>query len=143
MSCLALGADAVRRMTELATVLIPGDASMPAVASLEMFDSLLQVAVKACGYSNDEIDRAVAGIPPVVCFDSVRCFAEQHARHFEIVSTLVSGAYLMAPAVLDSLRFPTERQFPAGMEDFVEEYDSGVLAPVLERGPRFKDTSRR
>ena len=47
----------------------------------------------------------------------------------------------MAPAVLQKLGYPLSREHPAGMEDFLAEYETGVLDAVIGRGPRYRDVA--
>ena len=60
-----------------------------------------------------------------------------------MASTIASGAYLLAPEVLVSLGFPTERRFPAGPMEFADEYETGIVDEVVARGQRWVDPRGR
>jgi hypothetical protein len=105
-----------------------------------MFESLIQVAVKACGYTDEQIDVAIKRIPVDVTWESAKLYSEQAPADFNVAATLASAAYLMAPPVLECLNFPVDRKHPADMEEFLEEYDTGILEAVTDRGPRFRNT---
>lgn len=126
----------------LAAVLIPATPAMPGAADLAAFDTLLQTAVNACGYAAQDIAVSLDAIPQPIDWDIAKRFATEHAGAFAIASTLASAAYYMAPAVLGKLKFPIDRQHPAEFDEFVEEYETGILDPVTERGPRFRDPDR-
>jgi hypothetical protein len=128
----------IRKLYELTEVLIPGNATMPAIKQINGFDALLRTAIRACGYSTEDIVAAVERIPDGVNWDAAKDFAEKEPALFEIASTLASAAYYMAPQVLSSLNFPIDRRHPGDVQDFLKEYETGVLDPVIERGPRFR-----
>ena len=129
----------IARLRSLASVLIPATPAMPGISDLATFDTLLQTAVRACGYTAQDIAMSLDAIPQSVDWDGAKAFAASNPRAFAIAGTLASAAYYMAPAVLAKLKFPTERQHPAEVEEFVEEYETGILDAVTERGSRFRD----
>jgi hypothetical protein len=139
MTDLTLDARNVATLTRYACVLIPGTARMPAATEIEDFGNLLQSAVKACGYALADVQAALEGMSSVTDLESAKVFAAADPARFEIASTIVSGAYFMSPVVLDRLGYPTERRHPAGPEEFLDEYETGILEPVMARGARFRD----
>lgn len=139
MTDLTLDERHVATLTHFACVLIPGTARMPAASELEAFATLLQSALKACGYALADVQIALDGVASAVDMDSAKAFAAADPARFEIAATLVSGAYFMSPVVLDRLGYPLDRRHPAGPEEFLDEYETGILEPVMARGPRFRD----
>ena len=131
--------DQIARLRALAAVLIPGTAEMPAADQVPGFDALLRTAVRACGYPATAIAASLDALPATIEWDAVKAFAAGEPDVFAIASTLASAAYYMAPPVLGKLKFPIERQHPAEVEEFVEEYETGILDAVSARGPRFRD----
>lgn len=142
MSRLSISPEATTALISLAKVLIPGTDTMPSIEQLPMFESLIQVAVKSCGYTDEQIERAISNIPGSVNWLNAKTYSEEMPESFNIAATLVSAAYLMAPPVLEGLKFPTDRRHPAHVEDFLQEYDTGILEDVTNRGPRFRHTER-
>ena len=138
MSGIVATDDQIARLQALGGVLMPEAADMPAAAGLDGFDGLLRTAVRACGYTADDVASAIEALPADVTWESVKSFAAGEPDLFGVATTLVTAAYYMAPSVLGALKFPVQRQHPAGVEDFVEEYETGILDPVTERGPRFR-----
>ncbi len=131
--------DRIAGLHALAHVLIPGTADMPGVDALPAFDALLRTAVQACGYPVEELATSLEAIPRPIDWDTAKAFAASEPRAFDIVSTLATAAYYMAPQVLGKLRFPVDRQHPADVEEFLEEYETGILDAVTARGPLFRD----
>lgn len=131
--------DQVARLRTLAVVLIPATAEMPAADAVPGYDTLLEAAVRACGYPAAAISQSLDALPETIDWDTARAFAVAEPDVFAVASTLVSAAYYMSPTVLRGLRIPVERQHPAEVEDFIEEYETGILDAVSERGPRFRD----
>ncbi len=129
----------IARLRALAGVLIPATAEMPAADALADIDALLRTAVRACGYPPGEIALALDAIPQPIDWVGAKAFAAGRPDAFAIAGTLASAAYYMAPPVLGKLKFPIERRHPAEVEEFVEEYETGILDAVIERGPRFRD----
>ena len=130
----------VARLREVAAVLVPGRDDMPAPAQLPEFDSLLQRASSACGWSAQEITDATDSLPSDIDWESTKGFESRHPAAFKIVSTLACAAYFMSPRVLELLRYPTNRRHPAGLEEFANEFESGIMEPMLTAEPRFRDT---
>lgn len=140
MSDITLTPSDIAKLRGLATVLIPGTDAMPSIDELQTFDALLQTSVKACGYSDDNIRRALDAIAPEMDWAAAKALRSDMPESFEALSVFVSASYYMAPEVLGRLKFPIDRRHPAGPEDFLEEFETGILEPVMERGPRFRDT---
>ena len=139
MTSMALGEKDIEDLVRLAKVLIPPTAIMPGVDAIERYEDLLRSAVRACGHPEDQIRAAIGRIPADGKWDSAKAFASEAPGLFHIASEMVSAAYYMAPAVLKALNFPTDRRQPAGQEEFADEYLTGILNAVIERGPRFRD----
>lgn len=139
MSDLTLTDHDIATLTRLGAVLVPGDAVAPSAAEVPGFDALLRSAVKACGYQDAKFRAAIDAIPANADWSTTRAFTAADPSSFDMVSVLITGAYFMSPFVLGRLGYPLERRHPAGIEEFAEEYETGVLDPVISRGPRFRD----
>lgn len=131
------------KLATLARVLIPGTPKMPSVDQIAGFADLLARAVKATALSDREIDAVLAALPATLDWDAAKAFSTAEPALFETAATIASGAYLLAPEVLAALRFPTERRFPAGPMDFADEYETGIVDPVIAHGPRWVDPRGR
>ncbi len=131
----------VQNLAMLGNILIPATETMPAAAAVAGFAGALRVAAKSCGYDEAAIRIALGLIGPEIDWAAAELLEQTEPAAFAILGTLVSAAYYMTPQVLALLKFPTDRQHPAAMEEFVSEYETGVLDVVTERGPRYRDVA--
>lgn len=122
-------------LRSVAALLIPGSSYSPTPAHLLDFDELLGRAVVALGPESKSLPGALHRLPSEITWDSLSAFAVREPVHFEIISTVVSGAYFMSPTVLESIGYPTgpRKAPPFGLA--AEELEGGILDPVIERGP--------
>lgn len=139
MTDVTLDTKDLARLTALAEILVPGTDAMPAPGAIDGFEALLTSAIAACGLSQDEIRSALNAMPAKLDWETVRDYSARHSAHFENLAMIASGAYLMAPGVLERLGFPEDRRNPAGAMEAAEEYETGILEPVIKRGPCFRD----
>ena len=126
-------------MTRLAAILVPGNTVMPPVERIHGFADLLRTAIKACGYPNSELRASLDALQLKIDWAGAAALAANRPQEFRIASVLVSAAYYMDPEVLAKLGYPADRQHPAELEEFVAEYETGILDAVAARGPRYRD----
>lgn len=124
------------RLNAVAVTLIPGDGKSPSAAGVPEFDELLSNAATAIGRELDALREAIRLLPDEITWPSVSQFATEHATEFELVSTVVAGAYFMSTDVLESLGYPTGARSAAPFDLAADELASGILEPVLSRGSR-------
>lgn len=130
----ALSPSKLAALRAVAIVLIPGDDRSPAAESLTDLEDLLQRAATAIGAERASLHNAIAMLPDGVTWDSIGKFADDEPVAFELISTVVAGAYFMSPIVLKSLGYPVGPRSAPPFDLAADELSSGVLAPVLERG---------
>jgi hypothetical protein len=131
------------RLKALAAVLLPETAKLPSAAAIQSFDTLLSLAVKASAIPIADLRVAIGVLPDHLDLKSVEVFAATHPVHFENLSVITSGAYVMASEVLERLGFPADRRNPAGPMEAADEYETGILEPVINREPVFRDPRRQ
>jgi len=141
MSNLTITDRDIARLTGLADTLLPERGDMPSASALRDFGLLLHTAIGAGGYPDQQVRDALDALPPKVDRDGAKAFAENRVEQFNVLSVLTSAAYFMAPEILRKLGFPADRRQPAGTHDFADEFETGILDPVSERGPRFRNTA--
>ena len=121
------------RLREVASVLLPGDGRSPSAASLPELDDLIAAAVTAVGPEVDLVRDGLAALPGQPGWDQLRVFSGTHPEEFEVISTVVAGAYFMSTRVLDSIGYPHGERKPVCNDLVVDELETGVLDPVLAR----------
>jgi hypothetical protein len=134
-----LSASELARIKEIADLLMPATADLPAAGNTKSFDGLINLAVKASAIPLDQIQEALAALPQRLDWKAIQDFASAKPMHFETLSVITSGAYVMSPEVLQHLGFPADRRNPAGQMDAADEYETGILDPVVNRGSVFRD----
>lgn len=139
MSRETLNAEEFDRLRRLANLLLPATAKLPAVGSVAGYDTLVATAIDAASVALGDVRSALAALPVHLDWPAMRRFAEAQPKHFENLALIASGSYVMSPEVLTRLGFPAERRNPAGAMDAADEYETGILDPVVNRGPVFRD----
>ncbi|MCB1378545.1 MAG: hypothetical protein KDK89_09300 [Alphaproteobacteria bacterium] len=139
MSKPNLSADQIVRLVDLADILMPATDKLPAPRQLNSYTALLELAFVASGLTRDEVQQALDVLPTHLDWNTVKGVGAGHPVAFETLALLTSGAYVMAPEVLEILGYPVDRRNPAGPMDAADEYEAGILEPVINRGTFYRD----
>lgn len=142
MTASTVDREEIARLRALAEVLIPAQGVMPGAGSVHDFDLWLERAVRAAGYSPEELRAAIVTLPASIDWEGARTLSLAKPDSFAVLSTLACAAYYMSPDVLEKLGFPADRKDPAGPEDFATEFETGLFEKMLSRPPLFRDTGR-
>jgi hypothetical protein len=121
------------QLRQVASVLLPGDEKSPPAGSLPELDDLIAAAVSAVGSEAEQMRDGLAALPGQPGWEDLRAFSATHPDEFEVISTVVAGAYFMSTRVLDSLGYPHGQRKPVRNDLVVDELETGVLDPVLAR----------
>ena len=121
-------------LREVARILLPGDGTSPAAPDVAGYDDLLGRALTALGPEAEVAAQGLALLPSELTWDSVREFSLAHPAEFEVVATVVSGAYFMSTQVLDSIGYPHGPRRAPRNDQVADELGEGLLDPVFERG---------
>ena len=66
--------------------------------------------------------------------------SEVSADRFEVLSGLLAAAYLLIPEVRTAIGYPGQANRPPRFDEAVEQVMSGILDPVIDRGPVYRTT---
>lgn len=124
----------LQELRSTAEVLIPGDGVSPSPAALHDFDELLGRAAAAMEPELPALSDALSALPSKIDWVTLRRFAESDGPRFELIATIVTGAYFMSEPVLESIGYPTGNRAAAPFDLSAEELASGILDPVIDRG---------
>lgn len=103
----------------------------------------LEVAMVARNDSFDALVALAGAASTATDADAwLRTLHTEDAESFQVLSAVLGGAYLMVPAVRESIGYPGQRRDPAGLEEAVDELSDGILDPVLDRGFFFVPTPK-
>ncbi|HUA04940.1 MAG TPA: hypothetical protein VMB27_13640 [Solirubrobacteraceae bacterium] len=134
MTTAALTAEQLAQLRAVAATLIPGSDLSPAAAELTDLDELLERAAVALGSQLPAVLAALATLPAEVRWEGMAEFASADPAAFELVSTLVAGAYFMSTTVLKSIGYPTGPRSAPPFDLAADELATGILEPVIARG---------
>lgn len=122
-----------QRLAQVAELLLPGDAAAPPAAAIPELEDLLRRAVKAVGGEADVVAEAISALPAPVTWESLEALDRDRPDLFEPLAAVAAGAYFMAPEALDAIGYPHGPRKPASREQIVDELETGILEPVLDR----------
>ena len=134
----SLGSEQLDRVAATAAILLPGAPDCPAPGALPELDDLLQRAARALSSESSKLEEAVAHLPGELTWDTLSSYASAEPEAFELLSTVVLGAYFMSPTVHAALGLPTGERRPAPLDQAVDELGTGLLDAVLDRGSPVK-----
>jgi hypothetical protein len=132
---------AAERATALrvAAVLVPG------TTDVEDFPALLDLALAARRDAFAEVVAELArleGLGADALPAELRRASDAGDAVFGVLSSVIAGAYLLAPAVRERIGYPGQAARPPRFDLAAEEITDGILDPVIERGAIFRDPSR-
>lgn len=67
-----------------------------------------------------------------------RMNADERPR-FHALSSVVAGAWLLVPEIAAALGYPGQVAAPATFDEAAAQLETGILDPVIERGPIYKE----
>jgi hypothetical protein len=125
-------------LLRIADTLIPAAGPNPKASDTKDFLPYLQLALAARRDAFDVVIAAVSRLKDVAGADLLTALKAMWAddkNTFDPLSAIVAGAYFMTPEVKELIGYPGQHRDPAGLEDAVNELETGILDPVIERGP--------
>ncbi|MBS1878012.1 MAG: hypothetical protein JST31_00710 [Actinobacteria bacterium] len=69
---------------------------------------------------------------------TLRELAEASPDSFHVLSSVLAGAYLILPEVRQAIGYPGQERRFARFDESAEQLMNGILDPVIERGPIFR-----
>ena len=133
-----LGDEERRTLLAVAEVLIPDVPGRPAASAAPDYSFWLDRALAARSDAFEEIMELIGrlrDVEPVGLPAELRTISETQPAGFQALSSVLAGAYLMVPAIRRAINYPGKQARPAAFDEAAEEIMSGILDPVIERGP--------
>lgn len=130
--------DELATLLRAADVLIPEAPGLPAGGGAPDYAAWLDRALAARSDAFETIVRAVERLQRVDApemLDALRRMSTEEPDRFHALSAVLAGAYLMGPKVRAHIGYPGQERRPAAFDEAAEELMSGILGPVIERGP--------
>lgn len=128
-------------LAAIADVLIPEQGALPCGSAAPGFQDALTRALRARVESLEGVlAAAIAIVDSKLGTDAaLRRLAEEDARTFQALTAVVAGAYLVIPEVRAEIGYPGQERKFARFDESAEELMNGILDPVIERGPVYRD----
>lgn len=136
------GEEMIARLKKFAAVLIPAKADMPGAGEVAQIETYLGRALRSGAYPPAEIEEAFERLAGEPDWAAAKALAKAEPAVFGLLSRLASAAYFMAPDVMHRLGYPADRRQPAGPEDFMAEFETGIFDQMMAREPHFRDPRR-
>lgn len=124
----------------VADTLIPAANGNPSGSGLAKFEGLVTRAAAILDKhfaTLTAILGELSAIPSEQMWDRLRELEAQDNETFYLLSTLLAGAYLYSDEMKAELQYPAPHRNPPGLFDAADELSTGILDPVIERGPIF------
>ena len=125
-------------LLRVADCLIPESGPNPKASDAADYLPYLHLALAArCDVFEAVVASALSlrDVPDDDLWAALRTMWAQDQAAFDQMSTVLAGAYFMSPQVKTLIGYPGQHRDPAGFEDAANELETGILDPVLERGP--------
>ncbi|MEQ8716820.1 MAG: hypothetical protein RIE08_04350 [Acidimicrobiales bacterium] len=127
----------------LGDVLIPADDTMPSASEAGVAGPLVDAVLRV----RDDLAEGLAavldrteGTDPT---DAVEALRSDDPDGFGILTFVVAGGYLMDRRVGELLGYPGQEAKEVDPHDIVGFVSSGILDPVIERGPIYRPSPDR
>lgn len=124
----------------VADTLIPAKGSYRSGSSVTGFIGLATRATTILDAKFEMLEALLAELENVPPGSMWQYLEELNCTRFDAFYTLsliIAAAYLNSPELKSELNYPAPHQNPAGMFEIADELSSGILDPVIERGPVF------
>jgi hypothetical protein len=123
------------RLGTLADALLPGGAGMPAATEVDVPTTGLQRVFAARPDLSPALAAVVDAYAGPAPADALTALRRQDAAAWTVLTTCVAAAYYMTPAVRRLLGYGGQEGVLITSDDFFGWASTGLLDPVLERGP--------
>jgi hypothetical protein len=126
----------VETLRLVADTLIPARGDAPAASVGPEFLAKVSIALDARADAFEDIVlllNELSTIAPVHLWTELRLLHERQPSRFQALSTVVAGAWLLTSNVRDRIGYHGQRVDKARPEDVVDEFETGILDPVMNR----------
>lgn len=131
-------------LARLGDIIIPSDGDMPSASQAGVHGRLLDTFLRSrddLGPQLNEllVELAASGESSA---DVVSRLRTTSPDQFAFLKFVVAGSYLMSRDVCGRLGYPFQEALQVNPYEYVELVDSGLLDPVVDRGPIYRSDPR-
>jgi hypothetical protein len=131
------------RLRAVADALIPAAHGMPAASEVGIADDQLDRVLAVRPDLLQPLRRALPEVDPERLHDTLDRLALQDARAHEALLMAVAGGYYANARVRGLLGFDGQQPVEVRPEVVPTYVEEGLIDPVLERGPRYRQVPER
>jgi hypothetical protein len=131
-----LSAEERATIARVADTLIPAHNGIPAASAEPGFWDFLSLALDARADAFADVVDALHALEQVSSdelWSQLQVLNGARPATFQALSTIVTGAWLLAPGTRDRIDYHGQQSDKAGLEEAADEISSGILDPVIER----------
>lgn len=125
----------------LADLVIPACDGMPAPSEVDVAGRWLDRVIRVRPDLTPGLERAMVVAEEKPPADALEQLQAADPAAFHVLLAAVTGAYYMSPKVRRRLGYPGQRPRPAYLDEADWDLREGLLDPVVERGPIYRDVS--
>jgi hypothetical protein len=115
---------------------------LPAPSETAGYAEWLDRALVARADAFEEVVGAATGLAGLGLEERRAALARMDARErprFHALSSVVAGAWLLVPEIAVALGYPGQVAAPAAFDEAATQLETGILDPVIERGPFYRE----
>jgi hypothetical protein len=131
--------DGWRTLLAVADVLIPQGRGRPNATAAPGYESKLEICLAA---RRDVIERVAEILTELSTAGdletSLRSLDADRPSDLAVLGNIVAAAYFMIPEVAATTGYVAPHRNPAAYDEAVNELASGILEPVIDRGPVYR-----
>jgi hypothetical protein len=137
---MSISAGLRSKLAHLGDALITGDEELPSASGAGVHAELLDQVLLSRADLERPLVEALTRLPDDLTPGEAVTALRRRPTDFEVVSTVLAGAYLMSPQVRGTLGYPGQEPKRVDPFDYVRVIEDGLLDPVVERGPIYRPT---
>lgn len=119
-----------------------GGGALPAPSETRGYAEWLDRALEARADAFDEVVAAALsldGLSAAGRREALRLMSTDQRPRFHALSSVVAGAWLLVPEIRSALGYPGQIAAPAAFDEAASQLETGILDPVIERGPIYRE----
>ena len=124
----------------LADVLIPAGDGLPSASQSNVADRWLDEVLVALPEVDVPLTALLDRLRGVNSGVAVQALQTEDPLGFDLLCTVVAGAYFLNPEVRQAIGYPGQLAVPIVPEDPPDYEQDGLLASVIARGPIYRPT---
>jgi hypothetical protein len=127
-------------LIRVADTLMPATSTALAPSQVPDYDGWLNRALAARAEHFSLLVEGLGelvGVADTSVWNSLKTMSAEDPERFHVLSSVVAGAYLMAPTVRERIGYPGQGGAAPRLEEAAEQLEDGILNQVIDRGPRF------